>query len=398
MKDLQVGLEVIEKYPIKTKGWGRCGLLSNQASVDRNLQPAWRILKELLGSQLVSLFGPQHGFFGTCQDNMIETGHHIHGPTRLPIHSLYSEVREPTGQMLEGLDTLIIDLQIVGCRIYTWKSTIAGCLRAAKSHGKQVVVLDRPNPIGGTILEGNALEMDAASFVGQFPIPMRHGLTGGEAALFFNQSIGANLQVIALENWDPSLVWDAFGRHWVPTSPNLPTIAPVHVYPGTVIFEGTNLSEGRGTALPFQLIGAPYISDSETFVERVRSLLKNKVPGVHLRPTSFQPTFHKWNGQECNGLQIHVIDPVKVRSFPLALAILQAAMEFGGNSFQWKQPPYEYDLETLPIKLIIGSLNTLSKFGENFSVADKFWTKDTQSYIEKIEPILLYPRRVMIGD
>jgi uncharacterized protein YbbC (DUF1343 family) len=273
--------------------------------------------------------------------------------------------------MLDGLETLIIDLQIVGCRIYTWKSTIAGCLRAAKAHGKRIVILDRPNPVGGTVLEGNTLEMDAASFVGQFPIPMRHGLSAGEAAQFFNRGIGADLEVVALENWDPSQVWDDFGRQWVPTSPNLPTIAPVHVYPGTVVFEGTNLSEGRGTALPFQLLGAPYIPDSELFVDKVLSILGNDSPGLILRPTSFQPTFHKWAGQECNGLQIHVIDPKKVRSFALALAILQTAMDMGGDAFQWKQPPYEYDLETLPIKLIFGSHKIVSKFGKNFSIADE---------------------------
>lgn len=396
-QELQVGMEVLQRFPHKTRAWGRCGYLSNQASVVRPFIPGWKVLKDILGSRLVSLFGPQHGFFGTCQDNMIETANGYHAQTGLPIYSLYSAVREPTAEMLEGLDTLIIDLQIVGCRIYTWKSTIAGCLRSAKRFGKRIVILDRPNPLGGEVLEGTVLEASAVSFVGQFPTPMRHGLSAGESALFFNRNIGAELEVISMDNWDPKQVWNHFGRHWVPSSPNLPTIDPVHVYPGTVIFEGTNLSEGRGTTLPFQLLGAPYILDSELFVQRIVELLGGDVPGVHLRPTSFQPTFHKWAGVECRGLHIHVINPNQIRSFSLALAVLQAAKELGGSEFQWKQPPYEYDLETLPIKLILGSHKAPEMFGSKFSVADSFWSKGIEEYAKQVEPVLLYPRTFTRG-
>jgi uncharacterized protein YbbC (DUF1343 family) len=397
MNDMKLGLEVLASNGALAKHWGRCGLLSNQASVDKNFVPAWKLLYDLLGRNLIALFGPQHGFYGTCQDNMIETGHERHAKTGLPIYSLYSDVREPTSAMLADIDTLIIDLQIVGCRIYTWKSTIAGCLRAAKANNKRVVVLDRPNPVGGQIIEGNVLEHNATSFVGEYPIPMRHALSAGEAARFFNDSIGAELLVVPMEYLQPQGLWMDFGRKWVPTSPNLPTEDSVYVYPGTVMLEGTNISEGRGTSMPFQLIGAPYIPDSEDYCSLVIKYLGGKTPGVYLRPTSFQPTFHKWAGQVCNGVNLHVLDPRLIRSFSLTLALINAAMELGGNQFQWKQPPYEYDLTTLPIKLIVGSLDTPSHFGTNFSVADDFWSAGQKSYLASAEKFFLYRRQGQIA-
>lgn len=203
MPSMLTGLEVLLAKPQTGQAWGRCGLVCNQASVTMDFKPAWTTLRESLGNRLVALFGPQHGFYGTAQDNMIETAHEQRGEFNLPVYSLYSETREPTAEMLEGLDTIIIDLQITGCRIYTWKATIAACMRAAAKHGKRVVVLDRPNPVGGEVLEGRVLELDATSFVGEFPVPMRHGMTAGEAARFFNKSIHAELEVVKLEGWNP---------------------------------------------------------------------------------------------------------------------------------------------------------------------------------------------------
>jgi uncharacterized protein YbbC (DUF1343 family) len=396
------GLEYLIANPSIAKSWGRLGLVCNQASIAHDWQSSWDLMARTFGSRLRALFGPQHGFYGTVQDNMIETDHAVHLPTGLPLFSLYSETREPTTSMLELIDTLVVDLQIVGCRIYTWKATIAGCMRAAKREGKKVVVLDRPNPVGGEVLEGRVLDMDATSFVGEYPIPMRHGLTAGEAARFFNRQIQADLEVVKLVDWSTSTYWSDLGRPWVLTSPNLPTIDAVYVYPGTVLLEGTNVSEGRGTGLPFQFVGAPWIKDQNLLILRVHELLKGTrgADGVFLRPASFQPVSQKWQGKACNGVQIHVTDFRAVRSFDLTLALIRAMIEFGQENasseakFEWKAPPYEYDFLTLPIKLIFGSQLADQKFeADSFSLEDAFWHSGHVKYLEQVQDSLLYPRR-----
>jgi uncharacterized protein YbbC (DUF1343 family) len=397
MPSFRSGLEAWIGNPRIADPWGNCALLCNQASVTSDFEPAWKVAHRLLGTRLKALLGPQHGFYGTAQDNMIETRHVHDEHLKIPIYSLYSETREPTPEMLDGIDTLIVDLQIVGCRIYTWKATIAACLRAAAKSGKRVIILDRPNPVGGEVLEGRVLDMDASSFVGEFPIPMRHGLTAGEAARFFNRKIKANLDVVALEGWRPQMLWADLNRPWVLTSPNLPTIDPVHVYPGLVILEGTNISEGRGTGLPFQFTGAPYINRSSDLIERVVQLLGLKTgqhpPGIFLREASFEPTSGKWMKKVCYGLQVHVVDPSKVRSFDFALALVRACIELSDGAFAWKDPPYEYDLVTLPMKLIIGSQQADQKFmGQNFSIEDPFWHEGLADFAQEAQEILIYER------
>lgn len=395
---LTVGLERLAASPRLADGWGRIGLLCNQASVTRDYSPAWDVLQSVAGKRVVSLFGPQHGFAGTAQDNMIETGHTRHLGTGLKLFSLYSETREPTVEMLKDLDTLVIDLQIVGCRIYTWKSTIAGCLRAAKRDGKKVVILDRPNPVGGVLLEGRVLDDDCHSFVGQFPTPMRHGLTAAESARFFNEGIGADLEVVALEGWNPDTYIKDWGRPWVITSPNLPTPDPVYVYPGTVMLEGTNISEGRGTGLPFQLIGAPYVKTGTAVIKRIKDLI-GEPAGVHLREAGFEPTSQKHMGKVCNGIQIHVLKPEAVRSYKLTLAIIKAFMDLGGDAFQWKQPPYEYDFETLPMKIIVGSRRFEDHLSRTkFDAQDPFWSEGIVKYVEKVKPFLMYDRKLRQAD
>ena len=393
-----IGLERLKSNPAIGRAWGHCGLLANQASVTRDFVAAWDVGQAVFGGKLKALFGPQHGFYGTKQDNMIESGHDTHRGTGLPLYSLYSETREPSGAMLAGLDTLVIDLQIVGCRIYTWKATIAGCLRAAKKHGKKIVILDRPNPVGGEVIEGRVLDSDCTSFVGEYPIPMRHGLTAGEAARFFNSFIGAELEVVELEGWNPAHYWKDLERPWVLTSPNLPTPDSVYVYPGTVIFEGVNFSEGRGTGLPFQLIGAPYLPEGNAFKALVLQHLGGDAPGVHLRSAQFEPTSQKWRGETCKGIQIHVVEPERVRSLNLAIAIVRAAIELGEGKFAWKDPPYEYDSVTLPMRLIFGSKIVDTKFMDsNFSLEDPFWHEGVDVFIKRVEPLLLYKRQQRIG-
>lgn len=386
---MKVGLESLRDNPSMSDDWGRCGLLCNQASVARDFVPAWEILHRILGDRLHCYFGPQHGFHATVQDNMIETDHG-HGPFGLPLYSLYSNTREPQEFMVKDIDTIVIDIQIVGCRVYTFKYTIAGCLRAAKKYKKKVVVLDRPNPVGGQILEGNVLDLAARSFVGEFEIPLRHGLTAGEAALFFNQEIGADLDLVPLTGWDPASIWGENSYQWVLTSPNLPTVDSLYLYPGTVIFEGTNVSEGRGTGLPFQFIGAPFL-DPERFAKRTRELYRED-RGVFLRPAQFQPTSQKWAGKACGGLQIHVLDPHRIETFKLGLSLLKAAIDLGGQQFKWASPGYEYDHSNLPIKLILGHLDADQWCRDYKDLSSTYWRTGMDKYTEKAKRILLYDR------
>lgn len=394
--NLSIGLEEIILNPHLSKDWGHCGLLCNQASVTQTFEHTINVLQNILGKRLISLFNPQHGLQATVQDNMIETNHSIHPQSGLKVYSLYSETREPTEAMFRDLDTLIVDIQIVGCRVYTFKATIASCLIAAKKHHKKVVILDRPNPLGGSIIEGRVLEKKMRSFVGPFELPMRHGLSVGEVAHVLNSEIQAELEVVSMKNWIPEQLWHETQRPWVITSPNLPTFDAVTVYPGTVLLEGTNISEGRGSSLPFQFIGTPYIKNENHIIEKVQqyfgSDFKAATQGLYLRPTTFIPTFHKWSFQSCLGLQIHVLQPEKVRSFKLTLAIIKAFMSLGEDEFQWKKPPYEYEYDTLPMKVILGAEQVEPHFS-NFDIHDPYWDEGLSSYIHKIQPFLLYERK-----
>jgi uncharacterized protein YbbC (DUF1343 family) len=285
---VRLGLERLIDGPDRKLIEGqRVGLVCNPASVDRSLVHA----ADRLSSgewRLTALFGPQHGFHSDLQENMIESPHAQDAKRRIPVHSLYSETREPTAAMLADVDVLVVDLQDVGTRIYTYIYTMANCLRAARTHGLRVVVCDRPNPIDGETIEGATLDPEYGSFVGQFPIPMRHGLTIGEAARLFNEHFGLNaaLDVVPMDGWRRSMYFDETGLPWVLPSPNIPTIDTTVVYPGAVLFEGTELSEGRGTNRPFEFIGAPWI-DGERFAAAMNA---RGIPGAHIRAVFFEPT------------------------------------------------------------------------------------------------------------
>jgi uncharacterized protein YbbC (DUF1343 family) len=305
---------------------------------------------------LVALFGPQHGFRSDVQDNMVETPHaefKAGDKRRVPLYSLYSDTREPTPDMLRDLDVLVVDLQDVGTRIYTYAYTMANCMRAARKQGLKVMVCDRPNPIGGVAIEGITLTPGNESFVGQFAVPTRHGLTIGELARLFNAhfQIGADLEVVAMEGWQRRMHWDDTGLPWVMLSPNIPTLDSAIVFPGSVHLEGTNASEGRGTTRPFELVGAPWVS-----AERFSSALNaRQLPGVYFRPVVFEPTFQKHARVACGGCQIHVLDRESFRPVLTGMAIIDALRAADPASFQWKAPPYEYEQEKIPIDVIAGS-------------------------------------------
>jgi uncharacterized protein YbbC (DUF1343 family) len=328
------------------------GLVSNPASIDASFCHVVE-RAERAGVRIGALFGPQHGFRSDLQENMIESPHGSDARRRIPVFSLYSETREPTAEMLAGLDALVIDLQDVGTRIYTYIYTMANCLRAARRHGLPVVVCDRPNPIGGVAVEGPMLEPGFESFVGQYPIPMRHGLTVGEVARLFNDQfgIGAKLEVVAMQRWQRRQWFDQTGLPWVMPSPNLPTLESAVVYPGTVLFEGTNVSEGRGTTRPFELVGAPWV-DAEPFAAAMNA---RRLPGVHFRPAVFEPTFHKHAGVSCGGCQIHVTDREAFQPVAAGVALLEAFRETDPQAFAWREPPYEYEAVKPPIDILSGS-------------------------------------------
>src|SRR5436190_4253801 len=284
----------------------RVGIVCNHASIDGRFRHIVDRLASNDSTRLAAIFGPQHGFRSDVQDNMIETPHRDDPSRRVPVYSLYSETREPSPEMLKGLDLLVIDLQDIGARIYTYIYTMANCLRACGRHGVPVIVCDRPNPINGTDVEGALLKKGFESFVGLFPIPMRHGMTIAELARLFNEEfgLGAQLEVIRMEGWERGMFHDDTDLPWVMPSPNMPTLDTAVVYPGTVLFEGTMLSEGRGTTRPFELVGAPWI-DAERFAADMND---RGLPGAHFRPAGFEPTFQKHAKQPCGGCQIHVTD------------------------------------------------------------------------------------------
>jgi uncharacterized protein YbbC (DUF1343 family) len=368
----------------------RVGVVCNHASLDRGFLHIVDRLAAADHLTLAAIFGPQHGFRSDVQDNMIETPHESDPGRRVPIYSLYSETREPTPEMLRGLDVLVIDLQDVGARIYTYIYTMANCMRACARHRIPVIVCDRPNPIGGIDVEGARLTAGFESFVGQFPIPMRHGMTIGELARFFNDvfSIGAPLEVVPMEGWRRDMYADQTDLPWVMPSPNMPTLDTAIVYPGTVLFEGMMISEGRGTTRPFELVGAPWI-EAERFARDMNSL---GLTGVHFRPAVFEPTFQKHAKQTCGGCQIHVTARHLFKPVLVGVALAGMFWRTNPSKFAWRQPPYEYEHDKMPIDILAGS-DTLRKQIEGdvppVEIAAS-WKADEEAFRSLREPFLLY--------
>ena len=350
---ITLGIERLLTEKIDLLRGARIGLVCNQASVDHNFRHAADLLHEHQEINLTALFGPQHGIRGDVQDNMIETAHAIDRKTGLPIYSLYSETREPTEEMLRNVDVIVVDLQDVGTRIYTFMYTMANCMRAAKKYGKKVIACDRPNPIGGKQVEGVVLDPAFASFVGQFPIATRHGMTMCELGRLFNEAfgIGCDFETVTMDGWSREPWYDETDGPWVLPSPNMPTVDAASVFPGSVHLEGTQLSEGRGTTRPFELVGAPYI-DADSYAEALSQL---DLPGVAFRSCVFLPTFQKHAGKACGGIQIHVLDRATFKPALIVIAIVKTAFDMYREDFKWKDPPYEYEYDRNPFDLIAGT-------------------------------------------
>ncbi len=365
------------------------GLIAHPASVTADLEHSATALANA-GYRLKALFGPQHGARGEKQDNMVESDAYQNRRS-LPVHSLYGAVRKPTPEMLRGLDVLLFDLQDVGTRVYTFVWTMALAMEACAAAGIRFVVLDRPNPLGGRVLEGPVLRSGYASFVGMHPIPLRHGLTAGELARLVNQEfgIGCDLQVVPCEGWRRGMWFDQCGLPFVMPSPNLPTLDSCVVYPGMVLLEGTNLSEGRGTTRPFELFGAPYL-DAQELAARLESY---GFAGVRFRACHFEPTFQKHCGALCGGAQLHVTDRDALRSVEVALGILRVVADMAPRAFAWRSPPYEYEFERQPIDLLYGSPALREGIDAGATPAELLSGVDAElaAFAARARPYLLYP-------
>jgi uncharacterized protein YbbC (DUF1343 family) len=389
-KPVKLGLETLLEGEARLLRGARLGLICNQASVNHGLRHAADLFYEHPSADLRALFGPQHGIRGDVQDNMIETDHTVDRETGLPIHSLYSETREPTEAMLQNVDVLVFDMQDVGCRIYTFAYTMANCMAAARKFGKRVIVCDRPNPINGANVAGNVLEPEQASFVGLFAIPTRHGMTLGELARLFNEhfGIGCELEVVKMEGWDRSLWHDETDAPWVMPSPNIPTVDSATVFPGAVHFEGTQLSEGRGTTRPFELIGAPYI-DPEKYAKSLNDL---NLPGVFFRSCIFRPTFQKHGGVSCGGVQIHVTNRSEFEPVFAGVAMIKVAYELYTADFRWKEPPYEYVYDRNPFDVIAGTSSIRQAIEKESKLEDirESWQAGLEAFMQVRQRYLLY--------
>ena len=389
MEKVQTGLEILTSEPAGRLAKARLALLANQASVGPGYEHAADLIDKAFPGRLKALFGPQHGFAGEKQDNMVESDHAV-GTGGRPVYSLYGETRRPTQEMLGGLDALLVDLVDVGTRVYTFAQTLAYCLEEAAAADLQVIVLDRPNPIGGIEVEGNILQEDCISFVGLHPLPMRHGMTMGELALFMAQRMDPrpDLQVIRCRGWERGMYFRQTGLPWVLPSPNMPSPETAWLYPGQVIWEGTNLSEGRGTTLPFHLSGAPWVEPL-----RLKKGMEDRgVEGCVLRPASFQPTFHKYQGSLCRGLEIHPLDQTAFRPYRTSLVMLEVLLELYPEQFAWRKPPYEYEYERMPMDLILGDGRVRQGLeqGRTVDELEAEWRPGLDAFCRERDKCLLY--------
>ena len=351
------GLDVIRESNYAALRGKRVGLVCHQASIAADLTHAVDLFKAAHDAgifQWQSAFGPQHGLWGHTQDNMIEwEGGAADSRLGVPVYSLYGKHRKPTEKMLAGLDTLVIDLQDVGAKYYTFIWTMALCMEACVERGLEVVVLDRPNPIGGVQTEGPAINEDFRSFVGLYPLTIRHGLTIGEVAAHLHQHYfpSLSLNIVRMQGWRRTMYFEDTGLPWALPSPNIPVPESTVVYPGMCLLEATNLSEGRGTTRPFDIFGAAWMDGWAM----ARHLAAHRLPGVAFRPFEFQPTFHKFAGEVCGGCFIHVTDRRQYKPFLTAIALLLETRRHYGRHFRWNDPPYEYEYEKLPIDILVGN-------------------------------------------
>ena len=385
---VRVGLESVKDYLHLFNG-SRIGIIMNQASLDPNFRNTYEVFVRE-GLNVTTLFGPQHGLFGHTQDNMIEWQGDEYSLNKVNVFSLYGETRKPTEEMLSGVDIIVFDVPDVGSRYYTFIWTMALAMEAAAEFGKKFVVLDRPNPINGDDVEGMMPNPRFTSFVGLYPLPVRHGLTAGEVAQYIRHNFlpEVQLKIIPLENWERKHYFPDTGIRWHMPSPNMPTPETALVYPGQCLLEATNISEGRGTTRPFEIFGAPWIDHTA-----MCDFLNETCPGAYFQPYYFEPTFHKYSGELCKGAFLHVTDRKSYRPLATTMTLLSYLIRHHGDHFRWKEPPYEYEYNKMPIDILLGSdkwrqelesgIRTVHEWSEMWAANEKNWKKHR-------ETILLY--------
>lgn len=386
----KIGLDLFEtRWPAALCG-AKVGLVIHPASVDSQYTHAASLFLNSKQCKLTAFFGPQHGIRGETQDNMIEWNGYIDPISQLPVYSLYGETRKPYPDMLKNIDALVVDLQDVGSRYYTFIWTMELCMQACLEQGKSIIILDRPNPINGEMVEGPGLNEQFTSFVGQRSLPIRHGMTIAEIALYLQNHFypQLDLHVIPMENWKRNMCFKDTGLPWIMPSPNMPMVKTAYVYPGMCLLEGTYLSEGRGTTRPFEIFGAPYI-DPDILINELK---QDNLPGLHFRPLFFMPTFQKHAGIICGGAQLHVTDKRSFKPVQTAVAVLKTVKKLYPNEKLWKDPPYEYETEKLPIDILSGSdrLRLAIESGVTLSSMVKEWDADCEKFRPIREAALLY--------
>jgi uncharacterized protein YbbC (DUF1343 family) len=391
MPRTRLGVERLLSEKVDILRHARVGLVCNPASV---LPDSFAHVADAFEANdsinVTAYFGPQHGIRGDVQYNMIETPHVRDERTGKMVYSLYSETRVPTEEMVADIDTFVVDLQDVGCRIYTYTYTMANCMIAAAKFGKRVVVCDRPNPITGVTVEGNVTETEFTSFVGQFELPTRPGMTIGEMAKMFNDAwnIGCDLEVIEMEGWKREMWGDETGLPWILPSPNIPTVDTCVVFPATVHLEGTELSEGRGTTLPFHLNGAPYI-DAQDWASALNAL---DLPGVKFRHAYFEPWFSEFANETCAGVQLHVTDREAFKPVITGIAMVKTAYEMYPNDFQWRQNAYEYEFDKNAFDVVCGTdkIRKAIESGDSLEAIEAAWMPRLEEFKALRKNYLLY--------
>jgi uncharacterized protein YbbC (DUF1343 family) len=391
MISVRPGLEVLLDDPRPIAG-KRIGLVTNHAAVTSDLRHAVRMLHAGRGWKLTALFGPEHGIWGEAQD-MDHIDSSVDPLTGLTVHSLYGRSEKdlaPRRELLKNLDALVIDLQDIGSRYYTFIYTMALCMREAAPAGVQVIVLDRPNPIDGVHLEGNIREEKYSSFVGMFPLPTRHGMTAGELARYFNEifQLNCNLHVVPMRGCRRSMWWGDTGLPWIIPSPNMPTVYTATVYPGMCLVEGTNLSEGRGTTHPFEFYGAPWL-DPFKLAEKLNGL---DLPGVRFRPHYFLPTFQKHAGKVCGGVELHVTNRWEFEPYRTGLWCVKVARDLNPEQFDWRREEYEFVTDRLAIDLLAGSARYREMVDGGGNIDDWVaeWEDDLREFAQRRERFLMY--------